>query len=81
MPKRLSKNRTLPALFLTLSVGCSHGPKVTICVVDAANQQLQCAPASGSAFSVPIGQADNYVCMSPNDAEALFNYLKTRCEK
>lgn len=80
MLRRQKISRTLLALFLISLNACSN-LKITVCVIDAANRQLQCSPASGSAFTVPLEQADNYVCMSPNDAETLFNYLKTRCEK
>ena len=67
-------------LLASLLVGCST-PPVTVCIVDNANQALQCTKPNGEAFTLPLPQADNYVCMSPEDTEALLNYIKARCPK
>lgn len=71
------------ALFLSLSVvfsACAR-PQVTVCVVDYANQALQCARPDDTTFTLPLPQADNYVCMSPSDTELLLNWVKARCSK
>lgn len=54
---------------------------MTVCLVDATGMILQCGDASGNGFSLPIEKADRYVCMSPTDAEALFDYIATKCMK
>lgn len=80
MPKLQKPNRLLLALCLISSSACSN-LRVTVCVIDAANKQLQCAPAGEKAYSLPVEQADNYVCLSPDDTQTLLNYLKAKCEK
>jgi hypothetical protein len=52
-----------------------------VCVVDSANNSLQCSPFKGESFTLPVSEADNYVCLSPDDAETLLVYLKEQCSK
>jgi hypothetical protein len=71
------------ALLLILSSafnGCASGPKVTVCVVDANGNTLECSAPDGSQYSKPVSESDNYLCLSPDDAQTLFNYLKSRCK-
>jgi hypothetical protein len=58
---------------------CAHGPKVTVCVVDAFGNTLECSPPEGAPYSQPVSESDNYLCLSPDDAQTMFNYLKSRC--
>lgn len=71
----------LALLLISLSVfsACAGGPKVTVCVVDANGNTLECSPPEGEAFSKPIPDADNYLCLSPDDAQTVLTYLKSRC--
>lgn len=67
------------SLFLVFS-SCA-GPKVTVCVLDPVNQALQCARPDDSRFTLLLPQAENYVCLSPDDLKVLLDYAKTRCGK
>jgi hypothetical protein len=71
----------LALLLILLSVcnGCAHGPKVTVCIVDAFGNTLECSAPDGSQYSQPVSESDNYLCLSPDDAQTVFNYLKSRC--
>lgn len=71
------------ALYLSLLVAFSAcaRPQITVCVLDHANQALQCARPDDSTFTLPLPQADNYVCMSPDDTKLLFDWVKARCQK
>jgi len=80
MLRRLKTSKPLLALSLTLFAGCS-GLKVTVCVIDAQGNLLQCSPPGEASYSIPIQQADNYVCLSPDDTQTLLNYLKAKCSK
>lgn len=57
--------------------GCKTGPKVSYCVVDAANSMLRCSDPNKVAFDLTLAQADNYGCMSPDDWQLLLSWLKT----
>ena len=59
-------------------LGCKEGPKVSVCIVDADNEVLQCRDPKGKIFALTMNGANNYVCMSPNDTEALLNYCKRK---
>ena len=70
-------------LLVSLLAVCSAcaRPQVTVCVLDNANQALQCAKPDGETFTLPMPQADNYVCMSPDDTKQLLDWIKVRCSK
>ncbi len=55
--------------------------QVTVCVLNNLNQTLECAKPDGSTLTLPLLDADNYVCMSPDDTKQLFDWVKTRCTK
>jgi hypothetical protein len=75
------KSKLLLAISLSFLSACKGKPEITICILDPVNNELQCSPPSGEGFSLPITQAENYVCMSPDDTQALFNYIKAKCSK
>lgn len=75
----------LQKLSLLLFASCSliacrgDGPSVTVCLVDPVNNSLQCSDADGNVTELQIGDAGNYVCLSPSDFELVLNYAKKRC--
>ena len=64
------------ALSLLLLPGCSHGPKVQVCLIDGPRSRLVCDDASTKS----IKDAHNFVVMSPDDYKAVLDYARTRCE-
>ena len=68
------------AIFLIAFSACAR-PQVTVCVLDNANQALQCAKPDGATFTLPLPDADNYVCISPDDTKQLLDWVKARCSK
>lgn len=79
-------------LFATCSTltACKSGPRVTLCIVDAENSGLVCVdPDENATFhelschrpdgtlQVPgLETFNNYVCVSPNDFQALLHACK-----
>jgi len=63
------------ALVLIFLTGCKHGPDVTICILDPANDALQCSK-DGVGFSMPFKNADNYFAVSPDDFKKVLDYCK-----
>lgn len=59
----------LVALLLAASVSCRHGVDVTVCVLDPEANGLECSSSGGPAFFLPLPEAQNFVCMSPDDTE------------
>lgn len=59
--------------FLT---SCGHGVKVDVCVSDPANAGFQCVDKQGKGYYLDYGRSENYIALSPDDAEAVFNALK-----
>jgi hypothetical protein len=58
------------SLFVILA-SCNNGPNVTICLIDSKNQTLECSNADGIKTTLRLDDSDNYVCLSPQDAERL----------
>lgn len=56
-----------------------NGPDLTVCLLDPERQELQCATADGVVTTLPLPDATNYVCLSPNEFETLLNYMKKKC--
>jgi hypothetical protein len=76
------KNAALPfVLCLASLTGCKGGPQVTVCLIDYANNSLECARPDQSTFTLPVDQANNYACMSPDDFERLLQWIKLSCRK
>jgi hypothetical protein len=66
---------------LLILVSCGgKGPKVTVCLLDSANQTLECSNADGQAFTLPLNSAENYVCLSPGDTQKIVDYAKAKCQ-
>lgn len=76
----------LKKLLLLLSV-CSlvsckgNGPSVTICIIDSVKNELQCSTAEGVTKVLALPDAQNFVCLSPEDFNLVLNYVKNRCKK
>jgi hypothetical protein len=74
--------RTLYSTFLSCSLlpflsACTHGPKITLCVVDP--PLLQCVRPDKSSFVVPVDQAANYVALPPEEFQKLYNWMAQNC--
>lgn len=61
----------LVSLLVVASSACRSGPRVTVCVLDPANLSLQCSDADGNGFTLPVNEAENFVCFSPEDTNKL----------
>lgn len=77
----LKKSALLLGVCLALLTGCKGGPQITLCLLDAVSDTLECADPKQNVTTIPIGQADNYVCMSPDDMEKLLQWMELRCRK
>ena len=64
-------------MFIVL-VSCKHAPKVTLCVSDPIVGGFQCEDPEEHAFVLPYSESENYVALSPSDAQALFLYCKSK---
>lgn len=53
---------------------CKSGPRVTVCVLSAASDGLECSGPEGEAFFLPYASAEKYVCMSPADTKKLLKF-------
>jgi hypothetical protein len=70
----------LSAFSLSLA-GCrGNGPDLTICLLDPVNQELQCGRSDGTKIVVPLPDATNYVCLSPDEFATLVNYMREKCQ-
>lgn len=76
MKRKLLLLLTLPGLF----AGCKQGPPLTVCLINAADRTLECSTAEGKSYTLLLGEADNYVCMSPEDFKTLLDWMKQRCD-
>ena len=59
----------------TLISGCKSGPRVSVCVIDAAAQVLRCADPDQKPFDIELKDSDNYGCLSPDDFEKVIKAL------
>lgn len=68
-------------LFVSFNLlGCrGEGPDVIVCLIDSVNNSLQCSDSLGNVTELQLGEANNYVCLSPDDFELLLNYAKKKC--
>lgn len=68
----------MPLLICLLSScgsAAKQAPKVTVCVVDAANQACDCFnEATGKSFNLTTAQCDKYVAFPPTDAQTLLDF-------
>ena len=76
----LLRSLLLLSVFSLVSSCKSEGPNVTVCLLDADRQELQCAMADGTESVIPLPDAMNYVCLSPSDFSILLNYMKDKCK-
>lgn len=80
MTQRLPKKSKLWLLtFLALFAGCKSGPRVHVCLLDPAENGLQCSDPVGNGYFLPVMAAPNYVCLPPQDFQLVLNYAKRRC--
>ena len=68
----------LVASLLVASLSACRGPDVAVCVLDPTHNALQCGRADGTTFELPIPDAENFVCFSPNDTEKLLRACRGR---
>lgn len=76
----MKKRLLLLLMLLGLFAGCKHGPELTICLINSKDNALECSDASGKAFTLPLPDADNYVCMSPEEFKTLLDWMRSRCD-
>jgi hypothetical protein len=57
-------------LFIAL-VSCNNGPDVTVCLIDAQHNTLECSDSDGHKKTLRFEDAENYVCFSPRDTERM----------
>ena len=74
------KNAVLLVTLQFLFAGCKQGPSLTICLLDPQNGALECNDPEGNAFTLRLIQAENYVCMAPEDFKTLLAWMKQRCD-
>lgn len=70
-------------LLLSVLASCSilsacqtKAPPTTPCIIDAQNQVLYCSPPNKPTVTITLEKADNFICWSADDVEALYNYIK-----
>lgn len=67
------------ATFLT---SCKEGPDLSVCLSDPANNQAVCSGYKNrepkQPFVLPYPETENYIMLSPDDAELLINYCKLK---
>jgi hypothetical protein len=71
----------LPKLLaiLLLTSSCGAGPHVKICISDPANNAFRCYDSQTQTSSIiNFADTENYVCMTPTDAQALLNFCKQK---
>jgi len=68
-------------LIVLISFSACSTANVTVCILDAENQKLECAYPNGKDETIELMRAHNYICMSPDDAERLMNYASLKCSK
>lgn len=54
---------------------------MTVCILDAQSQSLECVHPDGREETLELVKADNYVCFSPDDTQKLLNYAQLKCSK
>lgn len=57
----------------------NSGPQVVVCIIDSEKYGMQCSDSEGNSEFIDISDANNYVCLSPNDFQMMISYLKERC--
>lgn len=76
-----AKKLLVKLLIASISFSACSKANVTVCILDAQNQRLECAHPDGRDETIELAKADNYICMSPDDAEKLLNYAQLKCGK
>lgn len=60
--------------------GCIEPRKdLTICVIDSYTMEMHCSDPRGVIKSIRLVDADNYVCMAPDDFDELVKILSKKC--
>lgn len=67
-------------IYLSLLAVCSCGTglRVTVCLSDPGNGGFQCSDAKKNKSFLPYASSENYVALSPDDAETVLNYCKSK---
>ena len=75
MQNRLKiKKRLLGVLALIFLPNCTslpHSRNVPVCVVDVESNRLWCSDKDNQSYFVELKDADNFLCVAPNDAEGI----------
>jgi hypothetical protein len=67
------------AAFLILNLGCSTGPKVTVCVSDTKSGGFECYDErTGQKYFMDYKDSEKYIALSPTDAQTLFQYCSQK---
>lgn len=66
------------SLLTITNVACNSGPRVSICLIDPIEHKLDCADPDGKGFSVPLDEAQSYVCFSDDDLRVLLNRCRQK---
>lgn len=67
------------AILSVSSSACVSGPRVSPCLLDPVNEAAYCAPAQGGeAVTIPLSGMENFTCFSPDDTQALVEWIKRR---
>lgn len=65
----------LSLVCLSSLLGCKQGPKVTVCVSNPEVAGFECFnQVTQTSFYLNYNDSDHYVALSPNDAQALFDF-------
>lgn len=58
---------------------CGVGFTPTLCLLNAATEELLCLDPKDRSFSVPLAQAESYVCKTKADERVMLEYCMQRC--
>lgn len=77
------KKWLLLTLFPLFFVACKSGPDVTLCVIDSQSLLMICSDSEKNQKMVRLDgpEADNYVCMSPDDFSIFLEWAERRCSR
>lgn len=64
-------------LFALCGSACRSGPQVTVCVLNSAATSLECSAPDGREYTLPLAEADNYVCFTPRDIQKILNACRS----
>jgi len=71
------------SLLLILSLSsCENGPKVVVHISNPQQGGMEYSNADGSLSGFKLyAQTENFVCLSPSDAQSYLTYCQRKCKK